>query len=113
MPDATDDSTVGPGADWRFPDREDTEVIVLARILRGAAPLRLVTHDEEDGGWQFLDGDHVFDDDAVVVCLGEMVQFDPSLRALADLPAGGYAWRRGPGGPWSRARGEPPGDLPP
>ena len=94
---------------WPFPDPPETAVIVLERILRGDSPLRLVTHDEDDGGWQFLDGDHVFEADAVVVGLAEMVQFDPTLgEIVADLPAGWHAWRNDPGHAWRRAEGEPP-----
>lgn len=93
---------------WPFRDPENTAVITLARILQGETPLRLVSHDDDDGCWQFLDGEHVFEADAVVVGLGEMVQFDPSLLALADLPEGAYAWRSAPDQPWQRALGEPP-----
>jgi predicted adenylyl cyclase CyaB len=93
---------------WPFEEPEGTEVITLERILRGASSVLLVTHDEDDGAWQFLDGEHVFGDDGAVVCLGEMVQFDPSLGELGDLPVGWYAWRQEPGRPWRRAAGEPP-----
>ncbi len=103
---------MSPDGAWCFSDPADTEVITLARILEGSAPLLLVTHDEDDGGWQFLDGEHVFEDDAVVACLGEMVQFDPSLLELADLPVGWYAWRTRPDQPWTWAAGEPPSVLP-
>jgi hypothetical protein len=96
------------GSSWPFPDPEETAVITLGRILRGESPLRLVTHDLDDGAWQFLDGEHVFEDDAVVVALGEIVQLDDGLLALADLPAGSYAWRAGPGQPWTRGLGDPP-----
>ena len=99
---------MAPSAPWPFADPPETEVIALDRILAGESPLRLVSHDAEDGDWQFLDGEHVFEDDAVVVLLGEMVQFDPSLAALADLPPGWHAWRASPDGPWQRAEGEPP-----
>jgi hypothetical protein len=98
--------------DWPFPEPENTQVITLDRILRGEALLRLVTHDEDDGSWQFLDGEHVLEEDALVVDLGEMTQFDPSLLQLAELPLGSYAWRGGPDQPWSRAAGEPPCVLP-
>ena len=74
----------------------------------GQVLVLLVTHDEEDGAWQFLDGGHVFEDDGEVIYLGEMVQFDPSLGQLGDLPAGWYASRRNRGRPWRRAQGEPP-----
>ena len=95
-------------SDWPFTDPEETEVITLERILQGRSSVLLVTHDEEDGAWQFLDGEHVFEDDGAVVCLGEMVQLDPSLGELGDLPVGWYAWRPEPGQPWRRAAGEPP-----
>lgn len=96
---------------WIFPDPEQTEVITLDRILRGESPLRLVTHDEDDDSWQFLDGEHVFEEDAVVLSLEQMVQFDPSLVFLADLPIGSFAWRTSLDQPWRRAVGEPPTDL--
>lgn len=96
---------------WPFDDPPETAVITLGRIVRGESPLRLVTHDEDDGGWQFLDGEHVFEEDAAVVSLGGMVRSDPSLRALADLPRGWYAWRPAPDGPWARSPGEPPATV--
>jgi predicted adenylyl cyclase CyaB len=96
---------------WLFADSEDTTVITLERILRGESDVLLVTHDLEDGAWQFLDGEHVFEDDGTVVCLGEMVQFDPSLEVLADLPVGWFAWRAARDHPWQRCEGEP--TLPP
>jgi predicted adenylyl cyclase CyaB len=99
-------------SDWHFLDPEETEVITLERILRGESHILLVTHDMEDSGWQFLDGEQVFEDDGVVVCLGEIVQFDPELKALAELPAGCYAWRSSPGQIWSWAAGEPATDRP-
>ncbi|MFO0890350.1 MAG: class IV adenylate cyclase [Isosphaeraceae bacterium] len=93
--------------DWPFPDAEDTEVITLERILRGASSILLVCHDADDHGWQFLDGEHVFEEDGAVVYLGDLVQLDPSLLELGDLPAGWYAWRAAPGLPWERGEGEP------
>ncbi|WP_406693412.1 hypothetical protein V5E97_20520 [Singulisphaera sp. Ch08] len=97
---------------WNFTDDESTEVITLDRILRGESELRLVTHDDDDGSWQFLDGEHVLEENALVVDLGEMTQFDPTLLELADLPRGSYAWRASRDHPWSRAVGEPPHTLP-
>ncbi len=94
-------------SDWPFADSHDTVVVTLERILRGDSSLLLVTHDAEDGGWQFLDGEHVFEDDGTTVLLGEMVQFDASLLELADLPAGWIAWRVAGDQPWQRAQGEP------
>jgi hypothetical protein len=96
---------------WPFPDPPDTEVITLKRILSRETPLRLVSHDEDDGSWQFLDGEHLFEDDAALMTLDEVTRFDFSLFDLSDLPNGWYAWRTQPDQPWQRAQGEPPEDL--
>ena len=93
---------------WLFADPVETAVITLERILRGKSPILLVTHDSDDSGWQFLDGEQVFEEDGVVVGLGELVRFDPSLEDLADLPVGWDAWRTAPGDPWQRAEGDAP-----
>ena len=103
--------STGPDA-WPFADPENTAVITLARILRGESPLLLVTHDEDDGCWQFLDGEHVFEEDAAVVSLADMARLDPGILALTDLPPGWYAWRTHSAEPWRRAEGEPPPILP-
>jgi hypothetical protein len=96
---------------WPFDDPPDAEVITLDRILEGRAPILLVTHDDDEGedgcAWQFLDDEHVFEDDARVVLLGEIVQLDPSLAELADLPPGHFARRPDPSSPWTRSPGEP------
>lgn len=93
---------------WPFPDPPEAEVIALAPILRGVSPLLLVTRDEDDGSWQFLDGEHVFEEDAALISLGEMARFDPTIFELADLPLGGFAWRPGPEASWRRGQGDPP-----
>ncbi|WP_235905665.1 hypothetical protein [Tautonia marina] len=100
-----------PDAQWPFADPPDTAVFTLDRVLDGETPVLLVTHDADDESWQFLDGEHVFEEDARVVALGEIVQLDPTLLDLADLPLGGFAWRSGPGDPWNRGEGEPPAEL--
>jgi hypothetical protein len=95
---------------WPFTDSEETEVVTLNRIVRGESPILLVSHDADDGGWQFVDGGQVFEQDGEVVLLGEIAQLDPTVLDLADLPTGWHAWREGPGQPWRKAEGEPPAD---
>lgn len=97
---------------WPFPDPEKREVITLGRILRGDSAILLVTHDLEDGGWQFLDGEHIFESDGLAVQLGEIAQFDPSLNALADLPPGWCATRSHPDEPWTRIAEDSEPDSP-
>lgn len=90
---------------WPFDDSPDEEVVTLDRIVLDGAPVLLVAH--EDDGWQFLDGEHVFEDDGVVVYLGDMVQIDPTLADLASLPVGWHARRASVDDPWEMAEGEP------
>ena len=92
--------------DWPFADPENLAVFTLKRIVRGESPVRLVSHDEDDGGWQFLDGAGADVEDAAIVSLLCMVELDPSLVELADLPVGWSAVRSGPFDPWERINPE-------
>ena len=79
---------------WPFEDSRNTASITTRQVLDGA-PVLLVTHDDDDGSWQFLCGTTDDPADARVVGLGEMYKRDPSLGEVADLPkAGGPGARR-------------------
>ena len=43
-------------AKWAFADPPNLGVIPTVRVLEEGLPILLVTHDEDDGGWQFLCG---------------------------------------------------------
>ena len=86
---------------WPFEDPPNMAVITTRDILEGAAIL-LVSHDEVDGGWQFLPNRAVVDADARIVGLREIWMLDPTVGTLADLPLGWQAWRAAPGDPWQR-----------
>jgi hypothetical protein len=93
---------------WPFPEREDTAVFTSRRILDGAHWVYYVTHDAEDGAWQFHPHDGLTPErDAAVVSLKTMVALDSSLRVVGDLPRGCYAWRVAPDAPWVRGAGDP------
>jgi hypothetical protein len=88
---------------WPFTDPENLAVFTLKRIVQGQSPILRVTHDEDDGGWQFLDGGEVTVEEASLVSLRAMTRLDPSVLELTDLPLGWAASRSGPGEPWQRA----------
>lgn len=90
--------------DWPFEASPNVAVITLRQILEGSAPILHVTHDEEDGGWQFLTGDAPKEADAKVVALSTIVRIDPSVVDLADLPEGWVAVREASNAPWQRQR---------
>ena len=71
-------------------------VITTTRIFREGQPILLVTHDEDDGAWQLLDGGGVICGAALVAGLGEVARHDPTVLLLADLPLGWRAWRPSP-----------------
>ena len=87
---------------WPFEASLNTAALTTRDIVDGSALILYVTHDEDDGGWQFLPGSTVTSDDARVVGLGWICGLDPTLRELADLPEGWRAWREHPGAAWQR-----------
>ncbi len=85
----------------RFPFREapDTAVITCCHVLAGAPILR-VTHDAEDGMWQFLCGGEHDASDARVIALKEAHALDASVGQLAKMPRGCAAQRSIKRGKW-------------
>jgi hypothetical protein len=81
-------------------------VITTADILKRGFPIVRVTHDEDDGSWQFHSERGAPEDlaGAHVVALRTIVGMDPAIAELADLPLGWCATRSGPGGVWRRER---------
>lgn len=96
------DGASPPPQPWPFKDPEKLAVITLTRILNGSKPILYVVHDE-DGDWQFLDGDDVSEEDAETVAFKRVVDLDRSLGELADLPVNWTAEREAVGKPWTRA----------
>ncbi len=87
---------------WPFADPKNVAVITLKSITMGGSPILHVTHDADDGMWQFLDGSTVSEANASVVSLETIARIDPSVMELADLPLGWYADRSAVGEPWRR-----------
>jgi hypothetical protein len=88
--------------DWPFEDPPNTAAITARSVIDDGAPILLVTHDLEDGGWQFLSGSTEDTTEARVVGLGRICARDVSLLELADLPEGWRAWRANAAAPWQR-----------
>jgi hypothetical protein len=82
---------------------EKTEVaaFVCSHIFDGTHPVLLVS--TEDGDWQCLCGG-LHDETEVprVIGLNHLLDRDPTLREVLDLPAGCIAERPALGAPWSR-----------
>ncbi len=90
-------------SEWSFPDPGNVAVFTTSDIVSGKAPILRVTHDKEDGAWQFHSGTDAKVSDAKMIALEEIVRIDPSLCQLADLPLGEIAVRDDPTKPWRRS----------
>ena len=90
--------------DWPFDDPKNVATISIRQIIVEGAPILRVSHDEDDGSWQFLGWETPREEDAMVVGLSTVVDIDPSIKELADLPVGWQAWRRSPKDAWVRER---------
>jgi len=53
--------------DWPFEDMPNTAALTTSDVLEANAPILHVTHDADDGSWQFLPGRAVSTSEARVV----------------------------------------------
>lgn len=88
---------------WRFDDPPNVAVFTTRAVVQGGQPILLVTHDEEDGAWQFHSGAEASVEEALVVSLRTIAKLDPSIEELADLPYGWIARRANATSPWTRS----------
>lgn len=86
---------------WKFADSPHAGAFLSKAVDNGIEPITFVSHDADDGAWQFL-GDSMSDSGGVLVCLHHPIDRDRSLVELADLPLGWYAERNSIGEPWIR-----------
>lgn len=88
---------------WPFADPKNVAVFTTTQVFRDGRPILYVSHDLKDGAWQFHTGDETDSaSDAMVVALCEMIEIDPSLIALHDLPIGWSASRDSLYDEWQR-----------
>lgn len=96
---------------WPFADPQNVAVITTMRIARGLDPIDFVSHDVEDGTWQFHSSAVPFSmKDAAIIALKNIVARDPSIAELADLPLGWQATRSSLGAPWQRSKSPDEGE---
>jgi hypothetical protein len=88
--------------DWPFKDPENVAVFTVRQIVRDGFPVLRVAHNSDDGAWQFLQWETPREEDAMILCLREIVDLDPTIRDLADLPLGWRAIRPSADSPWQR-----------
>jgi hypothetical protein len=85
---------------WPFDESKDITSFCCEHVF-GGVPILYVTHDH-DGDWQFLCGQTHQDSLPRLVCIGCMLERDPTLWTLADMPAGWGADRQNLNDSWNR-----------
>jgi hypothetical protein len=85
-----------------FDEPSNRAVITVRQIVYEGQPVLHVTHDLDDHGWQFLGAGDAKVEDAMVITLSEILQIDPTLSELANLPPGWHAWRASARHEWIR-----------
>lgn len=89
---------------WKFPDPPHTRVYLSQGVHIGTEPVTYVSHEAEDGAWQFLGDNMANEGGTKISCFHHPIDRDPSLAELADLPPGWYAQRSQIGQPWIRKK---------
>lgn len=88
---------------WPFDDPPNVAVFTTHQILEREDRIGFVTHDLDDGAWQFHARSGAgAETDAKIVSLRAIVDLDPSVMELADLPLGWCAWRKEGEDTWHR-----------
>jgi uncharacterized protein DUF4262 len=96
--------------DWKFPDPPHTGVYATKRIMKGEEPILLVTHDVEDGAWQFHGPSESTIETAALVCFHHIADRDAKIKELFDLPKGWCAKRDSVLDSWVREPNSSPPD---
>jgi len=68
--------------------------------MDSGAPILHVSHNSDDGAWQFLGWETPKVEDGIIVCFEHIVEKDPSVVELADLRLGWHAWRESLNDAW-------------
>jgi hypothetical protein len=88
--------------DWAFDQEPNVAAITTRQVLREAHPILHVVHYSDDHSWAFTCGTTDDPEDGLVVGMGEILDMDPSLAGIADLPPGWIASREKVSGEWTR-----------
>lgn len=88
------------GEEWPFDQPRNFAVFTIRQIIEGDLPITFVYHDADDHGWQFLANTETRMNDAVLVCLKNIVELDPSVLRVAHMPPGFHARREHKDAEW-------------
>lgn len=87
---------------YKFNDPKDTACFVCNHVFNQERAILFVTHEAEDGFWQFLCGhnDHSHDNDYKVISIEQATVIDESINDLYEMPLGSGATRESQSNKW-------------
>ena len=87
----------------RFPfkDKPNTASITCVHVIDENKPILYVSHGADDGGWQFLCGKEHNIEDSRVIALQEIYEIDNSVKKIANLGYGQFAYRKDKNSKWN------------
>lgn len=72
--------------EFKFKDEETKPTFVCSHVLNKEKPILYASHDS-DGDWQFLcGGDDHTEADANIISLKQVVELDPTVNDLYEMP---------------------------
>lgn len=89
---------------YPFYDSPDTAVITCCHIIDDEEPVLYVSHDSDDGMWQFMCGKSHDISEARIVSLMDIFNIDNSIGILSDMPLGFCAERENKDSKWKLYR---------
>ncbi len=89
--------------EWPFDQTRNTVTVAVDGITEGRKPILLVHHYSQDHGWAFLTGEPFSMKDAQLGALQAIVELDPTVLSIADLPPGWSAERSSVGRVWHQS----------
>ena len=91
---------------WEFDQERNVAAITTRQVVHDDLPILNVAHYEDDHSWAFTCGTTGKSEDLMVVGMGQIVDMDPTLHSIADLPPGWSAYRESVNGEWNRVKDE-------
>lgn len=87
--------------EFKFKYSEKTLCLTCSHVINKQRSILYVSHDSEDGTWQFLCGKDDHDStNAKIVSLLNIVELDSTVNDLYEMPLGYGATRKNVGDKW-------------
>ena len=86
---------------FKFDESKNVVCIVCDHVVNKERPIKLATHDDEDGQWGFLCGEagHQMKN-YMLISLTQIIDIDASVNDLYEMPMGYGATREEVGEEW-------------